>query len=264
VSRGLCPASLAIVRPAKKQMPAKLPRQVVLVVALLGSLSACAGRQPARVDYDPAESFNRKMFWFNDKADVYVLEPVAKGWDFVVPDRVQTSIANFFKNLAFPVVFINSTLQAKPRAAAIELARFMANTTFGLAGFFDPATPWGLERQEEDTGQTLGYWGVPAGPYLVWPFFGPSNVRDTFGLAGDSLLGLYTFFIIPYVTIGTNTVRIVNDRSLFLDEVRNAKKASIDYYVFVRNAYLQRRNTLIEDGVVKPEGEEDLYEIEDE
>ena len=260
----LRPGSLGVEQQAEKRMHPKRLTKVLLAIALLGSLSACAGRQPARIDDDPAESFNRKMFWFNDKADVYVLEPVAKGWDFVVPDRVQTSFSNFFENLAFPVVFINSSLQAKPHAAATELARFMANTTFGLAGFFDPATPWGLERREEDTGQTLGYWGVPAGPYLVWPFFGPSNVRDTFGLAGDSLLGVYTFFIIPYVTFGTNTVRIVNERSLFIDEVRSAKKASVDYYVFVRNAYIQRRDTLIEDGVVTEEEEDDLYEIEDE
>lgn len=241
------------------------PSKVLLVVALLGSLGGCAGRQTARLEYDPAESFNRKIFWFNDKADVYVLEPAARGWDFVVPDRVQTSLSNFFRNLAFPIVFINSALQAKPHAAAVELARFMANTTFGVGGLFDPATSWGMERQEEDTGQTLGYWGVPAGPYLVLPLFGPSNPRDAVGLAGDSLLGIYTFFIIPYVTFGTSTIRVLNDRAAILDEVRNAKKASVDYYVFVRNAYLQRRNTLIEDGVeMTKEEEEDLYEIEDE
>lgn len=246
-------------------MHRKRPATALLAIALLGSLSACARRQTAQLEYDPAESFNRKIFWFNDKADAYVLEPVAKGWDFVVPDRVQTCLSNFFQNLAFPIVFINSALQAKPREAAIELARFMANTTFGVAGFFDPATPWGMERQEEDTGQTLGYWGVPAGPYLVLPFFGPSNPRDAVGLAGDSLLGVYTFFIIPYVTFGTSTVRVVNQRAAVLDEVRNAKKASVDYYVFVRNAYLQRREALIADSVeMTEEEEEDLYEIEDE
>jgi phospholipid-binding lipoprotein MlaA len=235
---------------------------VVLTFTLLGSLSACASRQADRLDYDPIEPFNRKIFWFNDKADVYFLEPVAKGWDFAVPNDVQTMFSNFFKNLAFPVVFFNSALQAKPHAAATELARFMANTTFGFAGFFDPATRWGLERREEDTGQTLGTWGVPGGPYLVLPFYGPSNIRDTVGLAGDSLFGVYTFFIIPYVTVGTNAVRVVNYRSLLLDEVRNAKKASLDYYVFVRNAYLQHREALIADDVLASE-EDDLYEIEE-
>jgi phospholipid-binding lipoprotein MlaA len=164
---------LDVEQEAENRMHPKRLGKVILFITLLGSLNACAGRQPARLDYDPAESFNRKMFWFNDKADVYVLEPVAKGWDFIVPGRVQTSLSNFFRNLSFPVVFINSALQAKPHAAATELARFMANTTFGLAGFFDPATSWGMAWQEEDTGQTLGYWGIPAGPYLVLPFLGP-------------------------------------------------------------------------------------------
>lgn len=238
--------------------------QIVTGFVLLATLSACASRQPARLDHDPLEPFNRKVFWFNDKADVYVLEPVAKGWDFIVPDPVQTSISRFFKNLAFPVVFINAALQGKPHAAATELARFMANTTFGVAGFFDPATSWGMERQEEDTGQTLAYWGVPAGPYLVLPFLGASNPRDTAGLVGDSLLGIYTFFIIPYVTMGTTTVRLVNFRAEVLDEVRNAKNASLDYYVFVRNAYLQHRDALVADTVaMTEEEEEDLYAIED-
>jgi phospholipid-binding lipoprotein MlaA len=235
-----------------------------LAIALLGASSGCASRQPARLDYDPFESVNRKVFWFNDKADVYVLEPVAKGWDFVVPDPVQNSISRFFNNLSFPVVFLNSALQAKPHAAATELARFMANTTFGLAGFFDPATSWGMERQEEDTGQTLGVWGIPAGPYLVLPFLGPSNPRDAVGFAGDSVMGIYMFFIIPYVTMGSTAVQIVNFRAGVLDDVRSAKQASLDYYVFVRNAYLQHRDALIEDSVVKTEAEqEDLYEIDD-
>jgi phospholipid-binding lipoprotein MlaA len=241
------------------------------LVVLLGSLSACASRQGTGLDYDPIEPVNRGIFWFNDKADVYVLEPVAKGWDFVVPDDVQTMFSRFFRNLAFPVVFMNCALQAKPHAAATELARFMANTTFGFAGFFDPATRWGLERREEDTGQTLGHWGFPAGPYLVLPLYGPSNIRDTVGLAGDSLFGVYTFFIIPYVTFGTNAVRVVNSRSLLLDEIRNAKQASLDYYIFVRNAYLQHRDALITDDIVMSEEgdlyeikEDDLYEIEDE
>jgi phospholipid-binding lipoprotein MlaA len=238
--------------------------QVATALALLASLSACAGRQPARLDHDPFESFNRKVFWFNDKADVYVLEPVAKGWDFIMPDPVQTSISRFFMNLAFPVVFANAALQGKPHAAATELARFMANTTFGVAGFFDPATSWGMERQEEDTGQTLGYWGVPAGPYLVLPFLGPSNPREAAGFAGDSVMGIYTFFIVPYVTMGTTAVRIVNFRAGVLDDVRSAKQASLDYYVFVRNAYLQHRDALIADTVARTEeNEEDLYEIED-
>ena len=108
----------------------------ILALVLITFLGGCAAKQPGHVDYDPIEPVNRKIFWFNDKADVYVLEPAARGWDFIMPNRVQTSISNFFKNLAFPIVFFNSAFQAKPHAAATELARFMANTTFGLLGFF--------------------------------------------------------------------------------------------------------------------------------
>jgi len=198
-------------------------------------------------DYDPWQKMNRGIFWFNDRADVYVLEPVAKGWDIVMPEPAETGISNFFANLRFPVVMVNNLLQGKPGAAAIDVGRFMVNSTFGIAGFFDPATIWGLHRHNEDFGQTLGVWGVPPGPYLVLPLLGPSNPRDTAGIPVDYVLSVTPLFLNSYWWTGAGVVNIVNTRAQYLDEVRNAKEASLDYYVFARNAYYQRRAALVKD-----------------
>jgi phospholipid-binding lipoprotein MlaA len=250
-------------------MPARLrPLAIALLAAAL--LSGCAGRQPPQPDYDPWEGLNRKTFWFNDQLDIYALEPLARGWDRVVPDSVQRSLAHFFDNLFFPVVFVNNILQGKPRGAAEALARFEINTFVGGLGFFDLATDFGLPAQIEDTAQTLGVWNISPGPYLVLPFFGPSSPRDTVGLAGDFALAFYTYFLpFPYITVALSGVDIVNDRSRYLDEIANAKEASLDFYIFVRNAYVQRRWKLLNDAIsgtgtyLFEEGDEDdLYNEE--
>jgi phospholipid-binding lipoprotein MlaA len=198
-------------------------------------------------DYDPWQRMNRGIFWFNDQADHYVLEPVAKGWDVVMPEPAETSISNFFANLRFPVVMANNLLQGKPGAAAIDVGRFMVNTTFGIGGLFDPAAIWGLQRHNEDFGQTLGVWGVGPGPYLVLPLLGPSNPRDTAGIPVDYVLSITPLFFNSYWWTGAGIVNIVNTRAQYLDEVRNAKEASLDYYIFARNAYYQRRRALVND-----------------
>ena len=246
------------------------PRLVVLTLSLLAAaaLAGCSGRQPPKPDYDPWEPFNRKIFWFNDELDVYALEPVARGWDYVTPDPVQRGLSAFFNNLRFPIVFVNDILQAKPRKMAESLARFQINTFMGGLGFYDLAADLGLPLQDEDTGQTFGVWGISPGPYLVLPVFGPSNPRDTLGLAGDTLLGFYTYFVpVPYATIGASAINLVNERSRYLTAVQNAKEASLDYYTFVRNAYAQRRWKQVNDTLsVKATGtplqEEDLYNEE--
>lgn len=239
-----------------------------LAVALLAAtlLSACAGRQPPAPDYDPWETLNRKTFWFNDKLDTYGLEPVARGWDYVVPDPAQNALSRFFNNLRFPIIFVNDLLQGKPRKALEAVARFQCNTFLGGLGFFDVAYEYGgLKPQDEDTGQTFGVWDISPGPYLVLPFFGPSNPRDTVGLAGDFALGFYTYFVpVPFATLGASAINIVNERARFLDEVQNAKDASLDFYTFVRNAYVQRRWKMIKDalGEKSPDQEEELYNEE--
>jgi phospholipid-binding lipoprotein MlaA len=215
-------------------------------------------------EYDPLEGFNRKIFWFNDHLDMYVLEPVAKGWDFVLPRRVETSISNFFWNLHFPVDTVNALLQGKFKVAGSDVGRFLVNTTIGVAGFFDPATSFGLELHWEDFGQTLGWWGVRPGPYLMLPILGPSDFRDGAGLIADTAASITPFFVDTYILLGARTVDIVNTRALYLDTIRKAKESAFDYYTFVRNAYLQRREGLVNDQETPPEtSQEDLYHPEE-
>lgn len=225
---------------------------------------AGASAPPAQGNRDPLEGMNRKIFWFNDQVDSYVLVPVATGWNAVAPDRVKKCLSNFFQNLRFPIVAGNDLLQVKPVAMLSDVGRFLVNTTIGLAGFFDPATGMGLVQNNEDLGQTLGYWGMPPGPYLVLPFFGPSNPRDTVGLVGDSFSTVYPYFIDWIYTFSGAGTDTVNARALALTDVERIKEASVDYYVAVRNAYQQRRDNLVHDRKGMSEAEQqDLYDVED-
>jgi phospholipid-binding lipoprotein MlaA len=234
-------------------------RAAALAVALATCLlMACGHARPPSPEHDPIEGFNRKMFWFNDKLDVYVLEPVATGWDFVAPDPVQNSVSNFFANLRFPIIAINDLLQGKWRASAVDVGRFGVNTTVGVLGFFDPAAHWGLEEHFEDFGQTLGVWGVPPGPYLVIPFLGPSSPRDAAGVAVDTALSVTPWFVDTWILVAARVVDVVNERSLVLKDVRDLRAAAIDYYVLVRNGYFQRRAAMVNDRAA-PAAEDDLY-----
>ena len=196
---------------------------------------------------DPLQSVNRKIFWFNDKLDTYVLAPVATGWHYVLPDRVEQCVTNFFYNLRFPIHTLNDVLQGKFKNAGIDVGRFVVNSTVGVAGFFDPATGWGLPMHWEDFGQTLGVWGAGTGPYLVLPLLGPSDLRDGAGLVVDSVASVYPFFVDTYYVLGARAVEIINTRAMYLDEVKKAKESAFDYYLFVRNAYLQRRAAYVAD-----------------
>jgi phospholipid-binding lipoprotein MlaA len=208
-----------------------------------------AGETPSAPVEDPWEPFNRAMFEFNDGFDEYLLRPVAVGWDTVMPDPVEDSFANFFENLRFPIRFVNNVLQGKVDPAAIVLCRFLV-----------VATHLELPRQDGDFGQTLGIWGVPPGPYLVWPILGPSNPRDTVGLVADTYINVGGFFIDWYYLAGARVVDTVNARALVLEDVDRAREASLDFYVAVRSAYVQRRKALVEGRtVLSPEEEQDLY-----
>ncbi|MFI5366878.1 MAG: VacJ family lipoprotein [Candidatus Binatia bacterium] len=230
-----------------------------------GALCAAAQAAAPANNHDPLERVNRGMFWLNDQIDGYILEPAATGWDKVASDRVKTSTSNFFQNLRFLIVAANNLLQGKLVQSASDVGRFAVNTTVGMLGLFDPASQWGLEQHNEDFGQTLGYWGVPPGPYLVLPFFGPSNPRDAVGLTVDSFSAPYAYFIAIEETVGGRTVDVINNRALVLREVRQLRQASFDYYVAVRNAYNQRRTALINDRHDLSEQEqENLYQMEDE
>ena len=236
---------------------------IVLALALCAGVSACAVRRGTGSEHDPIEGVNRKVFWFNDRVDVYALEPVATGWEKVTPRRVRTSVSNFFDNLRFPIVAVNDLLQGKVLASGSDVGRFAVNTTVGVLGFFDPASGWGLEKHDEDFGQTLGRWGVPPGPFIMLPLLGPSNPRDAAGLAVDAALSVTPWFVDWYILAGARVFQTVNERSQVLKEVRDIKESSFDYYGFVRNAYIQRRNAQVRDSAeTGMENEDDLYHPE--
>lgn len=240
----------------------RLPRlAAVLTVAVL---AGCAGKAPPQPDHDPWEGMNRRTFAFNDWLDRNALEPVARGWDFVLPDVVQRRITDFMNTIRFPGEFTNSVLQGRPREAAIAIARLQINVFMGGLGFYDLAADFGLPPQELDFGQTFGKWGIAPGPYLVLPFFGPSSPRDTVGLACDFGIDFYQYFVfIPGISSAVTVINIVNRRAQLLDTVTEIKDASLDYYTAVRNGWVQRRHRLIYGDAGPSEAEqEDLYDAE--
>lgn len=241
----------------------------LLLVHAAGALGCSTTAGP-----DPWEPMNRGTFAFNEAADRWVVEPVAKGWDFVLPDFAQTGIDNFFDNARAPVYIVNNLLQGEVVHGGLELRRFLVNTIFGFAGFVDQASKAGWPRYPEDFGLTLGHWGAPNGPYLVLPIFGASTVRDTVGLGVDSAMGVYSYFVPIYVPIAARATDMLNKRAIYLEEIAQAREEAFDFYVFVRNAYLQNREHRLAglpvDGAGRPlevagsEDEEDLYYFEDE
>jgi phospholipid-binding lipoprotein MlaA len=233
-----------------------------LRVAAICAVGCAAAATAQEINNDPIEPVNRGIFWFNEQLDEYVLVPAAKGWRWIAPVRVRESVTNFFENLLLPIDLANNLLQGKLVRSGSTVARFAVNTTAGVLGFFDPATEWGLERHSEDFGQTLGYWGVPPGPYLVLPLWGPSSPRDGIGLAADGFCTVYPWFVPFYYTFGSNALNLVNARARVLTDVEELKRASLDYYVAVRNAYQQRREAVVNDGSGLSEAEQqELYTV---
>ncbi|TKB83261.1 MAG: VacJ family lipoprotein [Nitrospira sp.] len=212
-------------------------------------------------EYDPWEPLNAKVFEFNRQVDRWVLKPVAQGYNFVVPNPVQIGISNFFYNLRFPPRFFNNVFQGKAKGAGIEVGRFLVNSTAGVGGLFDVAQHLDLKTPEEDTGQTLGFYGVKPGPYVVLPLLPPFNLRDLVGYVGDIALNPINWLVAPIIEIdgvpsviahknrmtssmvqlGGRVFEIVNDRSLNLEKFQGVEEATLDLYAAVRNAYLQKR-----------------------
>jgi len=212
-------------------------------------------------EYDPWESFNTKIFEFNRQMDRWVLKPVAKGYDFIMPDFVQVGISNMISNIRFPPRLLNNVFQGKFKGAGIELGRFLINTTIGYGGFLDLAKEIDLVTPEEDTGQTLGFYGVKPGPYLVLPFMPPFTIRDFVGYFGDVFLNPVNWLVAPiievnnvpsviahknrttttFVQMGARVGEIVNERSRKLEKFQGGEEATLDLYTAVRNAYLQTR-----------------------
>jgi len=204
--------------------------------------------------YDPWEKYNRGMFKFNDKVFNGVLEPFSKGYDFVVPQKVQGSIDKFFLNIRTPGRLINCILQGKFQGAATELGRLLINTTVGVGGLFDPAeSSFGLEMQDEDFGQTLGAWGMEKGRYIVWPIVGPSSTRDTLGFAGDLALNpLFWLGVLDvdpkdaWFPIGAfGQVNTFSYRTR--DNYKSIRRSALDPYTSIQHAYIENRKKRIDE-----------------
>ncbi|WP_292994844.1 VacJ family lipoprotein [Nitrosomonas sp.] len=235
-----------------------------LVLGLL--LTGCASTKTNNQSgpYDPLEPMNRAVFNFNEMVYDNVFDPVARGYKKVTPDPIELVVGNFFSNLNDVVVITNSVLQLNYKSALASSTRLLINTTFGIFGLIDiasdisAASDINLNKRNEDFGQTLGHYGIGSGPYIVLPLLGPSSARDTFGLAVDSFFmdpvtqGVTGVFMkdVDYINavalrLPVATVRTINARAQFLDDDKTLEEAALDKYEFTRDAYLQRRTSLV-------------------
>jgi phospholipid-binding lipoprotein MlaA len=197
---------------------------------------------------DPIEPVNRAFFHFNDKLYFWVLKPVATGYKAVIPEDGRIGVRNFFSNFTTPIRLVNCLLQARLKGAGNETVRFLLNTTFGMGGFLDPAkNEFKIEKQEADFGQTLGVWGVGPAFYINWPILGPSTLRETVGYVGDTLLDIRTYLPSQFLIVNASAWVIdkVNETSLTLGDYESLKKAALDPYIAVREAYYQYRQNKI-------------------
>lgn len=230
--------------------PAHLPaRRVLAASLLLAALAAVGGcaTTPHPNPADPLEPFNRSMYQFNEGVDRVVLKPSATWYRDKVPPLVRTGVSNFFSNLGDAWSAVNSLLQFHLGDFEESLARFHMNTMFGVFGIFDVASEANIERHHEDFGQTLGRWGVPSGPYLVLPFFGPSTIRDAAALPVDWHYDLVRQVDPTGARDVVYGVRLVNARANLLRAGDMLDEAALDKYSFTRDAYLQRRKAEIFD-----------------
>ena len=255
------PPELSDARPAEGRTPAPTPSSQPETPPDEMLDPFARADEGAGEEYDPLEPVNTNIFEFNRQVDRFVLKPVAKGYNFVVPDLVQVGISNIFTNLRFAPRFLNNVFQGKVKGAGIEMGRFLINSTVGLAGFFDPAKHIDLVTPEEDLGQTLGFYGVKPGPYLVLPLLPPFTVRDFVGYIGDVFLNPINWMVVPIIEVdgvpsviehknrmtssiiqtGSRVGEVINERSRNLEKFQGVEEATLDLYTAVRNAYLQKR-----------------------
>jgi phospholipid-binding lipoprotein MlaA len=234
---------------------AKLAAAMCLIPLWLG---ACATDTPtdeppvvsttAPDPRDPWEAWNRDVQGFNDGVDEYVMQPVAKGYKYITPEFVDTGITNFYSNINDISVFLNDFLQWKPMQGGEDMGRFLINTTVGVGGFIDVADYLGLSKHREDFDQTLAVWGIPSGPYLVLPFFGPSTPRGVGGLVGDSATNPINYVAPGIVPLLSGTLRVTDQEADNKSGYKVLDAAAKDRYEFLRNAYFQEREAKIHDG----------------
>lgn len=216
------------------------------LVAMAIVLSGCATNNPR----DPFESFNRAMFTFNDKVDQAAVKPAAEVYSNVVPHFVQIGVGNFFGNLGDVWTAINNFLQGKVEHGMSDVMRVAVNSTFGLGGVLDIGSEAGLPKHKEDFGQTLGKWGVKSGPYVVLPLLGSTTLRDTAAMPVDFGADLWSYYTPVHWRNAGSVVRVIDLRASVLDASNLLEEAALDRYVFVRDAYLQRRQSKVYDGDV--------------
>jgi phospholipid-binding lipoprotein MlaA len=224
--------------------PIRIP--LLLASLLLTGCSTISGISKYAQQKDPFESFNRGVYVFNDTLDKAVIKPVAQGYSAVTPTPVKNMVNNFFSNLDDVVITVNDLLQFKFRQAATDGSRVAFNSSFGVFGLFNVVDK--LEKHNEDFGQTLGYWGVPSGPYLMLPFFGPSSIRDGTGRYADSFASVIGRTKNMSARNRDWLAEGVNTRAGLLEGEKVLDEAVIDRYSFIRDAYLQRRQSLVYDG----------------
>jgi phospholipid-binding lipoprotein MlaA len=228
----------------------KLSRFPVLI-GLAIFLSGCATSPTPQENHDPLESMNRSVFSFNEKADKYALKPVALGYKTIAPDLVQQGAGNFFSNLDDFIVVLNDILQLKFSEAGQDGSRLLINTFLGMGGLVDFGTEYGFPKRYEDFGQTLAHYGVASGPYIVVPFLGGYTVRSGVGGIVDIATNPVFYaapFMAPFISPAIGAGRAVDERKQVLSKEEIINEAALDKYEFLRDAYLQRRNSLIHDG----------------
>lgn len=229
---------------------------VLLALAALQGCSTVGARTPGE-RLDPWEKWNRKVFAFNERLDEKVLKPVATAYSEVVPRPVRTGVDNFLGNAADAWSAINNFLQGKLNNGLRDVVRVGTNTLFGLGGLIDVATEFEIDHQYEDFGQTLGRWGLGSGAYIVWPLFGPSSVRDSFALPLDRAVSPALLIRDGAVKWEITTLKFINARADLLGATKVLDEIALDKYTFVRDAYLQRRRSLVYDGDEPPSHSDD-------
>jgi phospholipid-binding lipoprotein MlaA len=218
--------------------------RILALGVIAATMTGCASMS----EKDPYEKFNRSMFTFNDAVDRAALKPAATAYKNVTPSFVQTGVNNFFANLADVWSSANNLMQGKGERGLSDATRVVINSTFGLGGLIDIATKADLPRHSEDFGQTLGYWGVPSGPYIMLPILGPSTLRDTAGLPLDIAADPWGYGVSSRVRNLGTVVRVVDQRAVLLDASNLMEEAALDRYEFIRDGYLQQRKSKVFDG----------------
>ena len=232
---------------------------LISIMMLVFLLSSCSTTGSSK--NDPLEPMNRAIFQFNEVVDDNIFEPVAKTYKYITPDPVETGVSNFFSNIGEVSTIANDVFQFKFEQAGYDFLRFSINTTIGMLGIFDVATSVGLKKNNEDFGQTLGYWGIPQGPYLVLPFFGASTFRDAPGLYADMQISPINQ-LDNEEELTLNALNAISTRARLLRATKILDTAAKDKYIFIRESYLQKRESMVNDGDSEEDFEIDVIGVD--